>query len=77
MPPSRKPLPTSPTTYFREALPVNVSTTSMKKGLKPQHWGDEEDHNQLDDMWSLPAVTTPEGPFLDVNQADPNSRLIL
>ena len=44
---------------------------SMKKGLKPQFWRDEEDHNQLDDVGSPPAVTTLEGPFLDANQADP------
>ena len=44
---------------------------SMKKGPKPLRWRDEEDHNRPDDVGSPPAVTTPEGPFLDANQVDP------
>ena len=43
----------------------------MKKGSKPLHWRDEEDRNQLDDGASRLAATTPEGPLLNVKQADP------
>ena len=43
----------------------------MKKGPEPLHWRDEEDHNQPDDGGSRLAVTTPEGPFFNMKQADP------
>ena len=38
---------------------------STKKGPKPLHWRDEEDHNRLDDVGSRLAVKTPGGPFLE------------
>ena len=38
---------------------------SMKKGLKPLCWRDEEDHNQPDDRGSQLAVKTLEGHFLE------------
>ena len=43
----------------------------MKKGLKPLHWRDEEDRNQLDDGVSQLAATTLEGSLLNTKQADP------
>ena len=39
----RRPLPTSPTTYFHEALPVSASRTPTKKGQEPLPWNAEED----------------------------------
>ena len=43
MPPFRRPLLTSPTAYFHEALPASASRMPMKKGQEPLPWNAEED----------------------------------